>query len=93
MHRGHEFIIVQDIVKENFEGELEVIREDAITKWFCSDLSLISDVEQVYNKYGELKKGYCRLYHAYLGERVVKAAYNTVKELISNNTKITFKDN
>lgn len=93
MYKGHEFTIVQDIVREGFEGELEVVREDAVTKWYCSDLTLITDVEQVYNRHGELKKGYCRIFHSMLGDRVVKCSYSKVKSLISSNTTITFKDN
>lgn len=93
MYRGHEFIIVQDIVREGFEGELEVVKEDAITKWYCSDLNLITDVEQVYNRYGELKKGYCRLFHTMLGDRVVKESYSKVRELLKPNTTLNIKDN
>jgi hypothetical protein len=93
MYRGHEFTIVQDIVREGFEGELETVREDAVTKWYCSDLTLITDVEQVYNRYGELKKGYCRLFHSLLGDRVVKETYTNVKKLLTSNTTFTVKDN
>lgn len=93
MYRGHEFVIVQDIVREGFEGELEVVREDAVTKWFCSDISLITDVEQVYNRHGELKKGYCRVFHSMMGDRVVKESYSSVRKLLSTNTVTNFKDN
>lgn len=93
MHRGHEFIIVQDIMREGFEGELEMIKEDAITKWYCTDLGLITDIEQVYGREGKIRTKYCRIYHSILGERVVRTSYLEMKQLLQSIEKTFFKKN
>ncbi len=93
MHRGHEFIIVQDVMKEGFEGELEMVKEDAITRWYCADLNLITDIEQVYSSDGTIRTKYCRVYHSILGERVVREKYLTMKLLLQSIEKTFFKEN
>ena len=93
MDRGYEFIIVQDIMKEGFEGELELVKEDAITKWYCADIGLITDVEQVYNKEGRIKTKYCRIYHSMLGDRVVRTSYLEMKNMLKRVNTNFFKTN
>ena len=93
MDKGHEFIIVQDIMRENEIGELELVREDAPFKWYCADVSLITDIDQVYDRYGKIKTKYCRVYHTMLGDRVVRAPYTEVKNIVKNSTTHFFKGN
>lgn len=95
MYRGYEFIVIQDIMTRNeVTEELEMVREDAPVRWYCSDLSLITDVEQIYNMKGSLKKGYCRVYHSILGDKVVRCPYSTVVKMLAENTITYFnKDN
>ena len=93
MDRGYEFIIVQDIMKEGFEGELEMVKENAVTKWYCADIGLITDVEQVYNKEGKIKTKYCRIYHSMLGDRVVRTPYLEMKNMLKNVNTNFFKTN
>jgi hypothetical protein len=80
-------------MKEGFEGNLEMVKEDAITKWYCADIGHITDVEQVYSKEGKIKTKYCRIYHSMLGDRVVRTSYLEMKNMLKTVNTNFFKDN
>jgi len=88
---GYEFIIVQDFYTEdiNEEGnaELRLVKPNLNTKWYCRDLSMISDFGQVFNKNGNI-----RVHHSAITvngeERIIKLPYSKTKNLLSTSRPI-----
>jgi len=86
---GYEFEIVTDLYNEK-DGELILVKKGLTTKWYCKDLSRITDCEQTYNELGNIRTLHTKIIVG--GEdRIVKMRYNKVKQLITDYNKIGFK--
>tara|TARA_R110000765_G_scaffold26628_8_gene64953 strand:+ start:4105 stop:4410 length:306 start_codon:yes stop_codon:yes gene_type:complete len=93
MLKSHEFTVARDlydeVVIETPEGEaldLQLIKKDLKTKWFCKDISVITSCEQQYNAKGNIRTEYCKITVDGVGEKVIRMRYKDAKELINHET-------
>ena len=96
MLRSHEFIVTRDlydeVVVETEDGQavdIQLIKGDLKTKWFCKDLESITSCEQQYNEKGNIRTEYCKITVEGSGEKIIRMRYKDAKNLISNATHKT----
>ena len=91
--RGYEFIRLTDLYDEDENGNIHLVKEAVQTKWFCRDLEMISDVEQVFNDKGNIRTKRTRVYHDKLGDRIVLGRYKDILEIVTKQrNKVGYGD-
>lgn len=85
-----ELKVLNDIYKQDEEGEVVLVKKNVITKCFI-DISDFTGPVEVINMQGKPYKTRCRIMHKDLGELVVNHRYAEIKKLKESKKIIGFK--
>ena len=83
---GFEFIVVQDVYKETYDKDdnpsVVLSKENLKTKWYCRDLSMITEFEQAINADGNIRMHHTKVVANGI-ERIIRMPYKKAKELLT----------
>ena len=80
--RSYEFTIVTDLYNEEDSGEVVLVKKNMHLKWFCRDMALITDIEQAYDDFGNIRENVTKIYHEKVGTKIVLGTYDGLKKML-----------